>query len=776
MTHAFLLCILLYIIFPHSSSAGPRSTAPLPRQVQAKVPRCAQKCLRTFIAKNFPLSACRDPQNLQCLCTKQSQTGYTLGESALTCVATDCSDTVFQSNKFVYGICLGVNDARPMTHKTLTASQVLTSIVTSTPKPSPKERNGSMTSDDRGGASEIPFSSTVTETDIEPSITSDSGSPTDGGTTISDLDTRTTDESTTSFDTTSLISATSTASFSSLTALSSPTSDFPIASDTSPTSSSSSTRSATPVPVHSLSKGQVAGVAVAGVASASLAFGLLLFFFCLRRRKPNRRDSDASFGNDKEVVYPRNGLPPPSHVLGQSDPARLRSAEQAPQSQHNEPPTNRKSNRWSLFKRVPPPEEIGVAIAPGPKTPLMADAEPPMTAATYHSQILPDAPYPSIFPQHRGFENEVSPISPVDQWERFPDPVGYGSSELQGPSHRKAPQAPSELDATPLVPQTGLVPLRLSTSDPILQARRDRGSTFNPTQDENGNPATWTRSMDTLRKPSAALVQTREPLRASRGSMSQVQNAPFYASTRSTSTAPASALSQLPSQQRRTSLSIPNFPPPPSTTRRKPSISRRSTNSETEFEDTDSDEDESHPLPIMHPNTSSATVVPSHPNPSASIGQQRFHNAAAALQNSQITPQTSNPTTQPPLPSSRRVPRQYIPPSLTPSLAPSSRGFTTTTITARRNHSRNGSRSDAPPPPPLPPPSLPRLTTRPVSPPTDVAELQGSAVSDARRETIVIPTTASTGTEIGMSPQSDRDVRRSARWKILVGSGEGGID
>ena len=774
MTYAFLLCILLYIIFPHSSSAGPRSTAPLPRQVQAKVPRCAQRCLRTFIAKNFPPSICRDPQDLQCLCTKQSRTGYTLGESALTCIATDCSYAVFQSNKFVYGICLGVNDARPMTHKTLTASQVLTSIVTSTPAPSPNEHHGSMASNDRGGASEISFSSTDTVTDIEPSITSDGGSPTDEGTTTSGFDTRTTDESTTTFDTTSLISATTTASFSSSIAGSSSISDFPIASDTSPTASSSPTGSATPVPVHSLSKGQVAGVAVAGVASASLAFGLLFFFFCFRRRKPNRRDSDASFGNDKEVVYPRNGLPPPPHVLSQSDPARLRSTEQAPRSQLYEPPTNRKSNRWSLFKRVPPPEEIGVAIAPGPKTPLMADAEPPMTAATYQSQILPDAPYPSIFPQHRGFENEVSPISPVDQWERFPDPVGYGPSELQGSIHRKAPQAPSELDATPLAPQTGFVPLRLSTSDPILQARRDRGSTFNPTQGEDGNSVTWTRSMDTLRKPSAALVSTRQPLRASRGSMSQVQNAPLHASAGATSAAPASALSQLPSQQRRTSLSIPNFPPPPSTTRRNPSVSRRSTNSETEFEDTDSDEDESLPLPIMHPNTSSATLVPPHPNPSASIGQQRFHNAAAALQNSQITPQTLGPTTQPPLPSSRRVPRQYIPPSLTPSLAPSSRGFTTTTITAQRNHHRSGSRSGAPPPPL--PPSLPRLTTRPVSPPTDVAELQGSAVSDARRETVVIPTTASTSTEIGMSPQSDRDVRRSARWKILVGSGEGGID
>ena len=431
------------------------------------------------------------------------------------------------------------------------------------------------------------------------------------------------------------------------------------------------------------------------------------------------------------------------------------SVEQTPQMQQRTPPSNRKSNRFSsILRRSIRPEDIGVALAASPKTPLMHDAEPPMSAATYRppSQLLPEAPLYSLHPQSRGLNAEVSPISPTDPYPRYPTALGLGLSELHGTSSRNIPAALSELDSTPLAPQTGFLPLRISTSDPVLDSRRHHDSVFHPEMSRAENMTTWTRSTDTLRKPvAAARIPPRHPLRAqrSRGSL-QPRSTPPSASSAMHPSMSVSALTTLPSQQRAASVQPISPPAHPLSFEHKASVTRQSTTSETDFEDTGSD-DESPPLPEF-PKPGTGPVK-------ASTGPQRFVNAAAMLQNSRIAPEPQR------LP--RRTPRQYIPPTLTPSVAPVFRGVTTTTITA------------APPGAAATPP-LPLLdTTRAIIPASTVAELAGSAVSSARREMVAVPTTPSS--TMSMSPgmssprtHEGRDVRRSAKWKLLVGSGEAG--
>ena len=107
---------LLYFFLPLPILAGQPSTASLPPAVAQAIPTCASTCVQSFIADEFPTSICSFPQDLDCLCTKNSKFGFTLGEGSLRCVITDCSGLGVplseQQELQAYSVCTGIaNDS-----------------------------------------------------------------------------------------------------------------------------------------------------------------------------------------------------------------------------------------------------------------------------------------------------------------------------------------------------------------------------------------------------------------------------------------------------------------------------------------------------------------------------------------------------------------------------------------------------------------------------------------------------------------------------------------
>ncbi len=199
----------------------------LSQALQQNVPQCAQSCLRTSLDERFPV-ACSGQENLQCLCSRYSNAGESLGEVALGCIYLSCPmDDAQASLSSTYGICLGQKDA------VMPTKSVLTYVVTSathTTSPSPS----------------LP---TVTNT---PTITST-------------LQTQRSSSQSAFADTISpLPSATSSAT------------STPVAATT-----------AVEAPPR-MTPAQIAGLSVAAVAAFVMAIGLMALSVCLRRRKERR--------------------------------------------------------------------------------------------------------------------------------------------------------------------------------------------------------------------------------------------------------------------------------------------------------------------------------------------------------------------------------------------------------------------------------------------------------------------------------------------------------
>ncbi|KAJ5834935.1 hypothetical protein N7447_000961 [Penicillium robsamsonii] len=85
------------------------------------VPDCAKDCVNSFIKSEYTPVECKSPSNIKCLCRTGTTSGLTLGEAALSCVLSLCSQTVSAKSK-AYHICDSVSEALPKTHQTITAT------------------------------------------------------------------------------------------------------------------------------------------------------------------------------------------------------------------------------------------------------------------------------------------------------------------------------------------------------------------------------------------------------------------------------------------------------------------------------------------------------------------------------------------------------------------------------------------------------------------------------------------------------------------------------
>ncbi|KAL2071208.1 hypothetical protein VTL71DRAFT_12443 [Oculimacula yallundae] len=238
---------LLLLVFGFSTriNAATKSNYTLTPEITNSIPSCAQDCFLSFLDANFPTDTCTTKPTLECLCSSNSTSGYTIGEGAVQCVISEINigfckgnsakDTVVNG---AYAMCSGQPSALPNTHATITATLVL--------------------------QTSMPSIILVAPTPTKLSSSSQSSSITTSTTTKAS----------------SSILATITTKPSASSSVSSTTSAVPAASETS-----------SPEPI--LSKNQIVGITVASIGGGAVAVGLLVLFICCRRRKKKReRESD----------------------------------------------------------------------------------------------------------------------------------------------------------------------------------------------------------------------------------------------------------------------------------------------------------------------------------------------------------------------------------------------------------------------------------------------------------------------------------------------------
>jgi hypothetical protein len=312
------ILVLLYalpsiLVSAQSSSSGTYSFS---NDVTDFIPSCAQTCFSSFVQANYPISVCSSTPSLDCLCSHNSTSGYTIGEGALQCIISEDNVGFCQGNNATttvvtdaYNMCLGKANALPNTHATITATLV---VETSAP-------------------SIVLVATTSTWSNLPSSITSSASVP------ITD----------------SLMTATWTGTGSISLAV---TSTATVQAQSAQTSAASA----------NLTAPQIVGIAVGSGAVAILAIGSLILFGCLRRRKLLKGDGESDFGtfqeehgNSMEAMFrgPVDKKQGPFAPGGTKNGVAAKVAPPIPP-----PPVITDPNMFS--RRSVPTEEIGIAISP----------------------------------------------------------------------------------------------------------------------------------------------------------------------------------------------------------------------------------------------------------------------------------------------------------------------------------------------------------------------------------------------------------------------------
>ena len=419
MSLVFFLWVFLSFEIQLYVLAGPSpSTIPLPPFLSNIIPTCAQDCLTNFITASFPTSICPSQQDRSCLCTRNSRSGFTLGEGALQCVASSCIGEYESDLRDAYELCSGIASAIPMTHETITVTvQLLTTVTPSIqidpPTTSERASFSSATScitktmASSTSSNMFPSSSDHSSTfqSIPTSIITASGSPTIPHLISTDIPSG------------SLIPSASTTAFAAISSSSSSHGAIPAASVTSPSKSI-------------LTRPQIAGVATAGAATAAIAIAILAFFFCCRKRRKNR-DSNSSFGQDQlpdMSQFPPSALAP---TVKNSEVSRQQVSEAPPKAQQVlGVPSRYNEQTWDAYNDATNPVDGTVGAVPRSGHSTQSSQEtPPPSATSYRttSRLLPDKPtisslYPA--PLNPGIRL-VAPEPPPKPQKTFQPKISY---------------------------------------------------------------------------------------------------------------------------------------------------------------------------------------------------------------------------------------------------------------------------------------------------------------------------------------------------------------
>lgn len=268
------LIIVPSLVLAASSSQSTATPNALPSSLATLIPTCASQCVLTSITVGFP-SSCTTEGNLDCLCSRYSASGFSLGEVALGCVFAACPEDVSNSTS-VFTICAGQKSIVPATHTLLTVTWEMSSSKTGISSPA------ATTLDTRPTNSlQTPSVSASPASNLYTARNSQTAGPTQIGV-------------------------------------------YPSAAAAATTSSPSSE----PSTIGPLTTGQIIGISVAGSATLIVVVGGIIAITCIQRkrdktssRKQGSRDEEKfDFGSQLPSTPSRQIMTPPPMDL--KDPRR----------------------------------------------------------------------------------------------------------------------------------------------------------------------------------------------------------------------------------------------------------------------------------------------------------------------------------------------------------------------------------------------------------------------------------------------------------------------
>ena len=124
--HFALLCV------PAISQSTP--TAILPQSLRVSIPQCGHSCLASFLSQTLSPELCSEQDTLDCICSRYSTTGFTVGELALACLRTACPPDIVQDVSPVYGICEGRIGSVTAFHDVITVASLLPTTASTSSK------------------------------------------------------------------------------------------------------------------------------------------------------------------------------------------------------------------------------------------------------------------------------------------------------------------------------------------------------------------------------------------------------------------------------------------------------------------------------------------------------------------------------------------------------------------------------------------------------------------------------------------------------------------
>ncbi|KAJ5960323.1 uncharacterized protein N7479_007473 [Penicillium vulpinum] len=172
--HKILITILLLLAL--CSAAEDISSDASNSALYDMVPDCAKDCVDSFIKSEYTPMECTSPSNIKCLCRTRSTSGLTLGEAALSCVLSVCSQTAIAKSK-AYHMCDSVSEALPKTHQTITAT-VFADISTTKTSDEKTTTEATSTSSTRSSINEHISGASVTTAAVTSTPTSTTSSQT----------------------------------------------------------------------------------------------------------------------------------------------------------------------------------------------------------------------------------------------------------------------------------------------------------------------------------------------------------------------------------------------------------------------------------------------------------------------------------------------------------------------------------------------------------------------------------------------------------------------
>ncbi|KAG9232480.1 hypothetical protein BJ875DRAFT_497429 [Amylocarpus encephaloides] len=445
-------CLSNLILLAYMSITLVNGAVTLSPELMKAIPRCAQSCVSSFIDSNFVPNPCGSTPSLDCLCSHDSLSEYTIGEAAVQCIIGSaqigvCSpaDSTDQISFAANVMCSDKTSALPNTHTVLLATLQFgpTSVGIKPP-------------------STIPATPTSTSTSSSSSSTS-------------------------STFTTLTRSASSSISSSPIPTTMNATPVAPVLStSTQPGRRESSTATpVAPAPVSedatNLTKAQIAGIAAAAIGGCALTLGLILIFGCIRRRRQRRyRDSDqlpfqmppkdypqlrneSQYGNFQQpIIGPGGSSNGVARKIAPPVPARLDTG--AP----------------SMFSRrsIQPDQVIGIAISPERGTPIS-------TGGRGESKLLPPKPALKLQMPPKSAESFAQSAPKPMTFNRQSVATQFEEEEEDHANWNNAGWRPQVQNARPSLQGAGLSYPKPTIQQPSSLSRQSTATQFEDVE-ENG--------------------------------------------------------------------------------------------------------------------------------------------------------------------------------------------------------------------------------------------------------------------------------------------------